>query len=78
MIMARPKGKTNMVKRNSAFNDIKLALKYLSYSDLEETIALAHRIKKQKLGEEELRLIKEKEEIEQKLQELKEVDRKMN
>jgi hypothetical protein len=76
--MPRPKGRLNSVKRDSAFNDVKLALKYLSFRELEETIALAQRFKKEHLGAEELRLIKQKEEIEQRLIELKNLDRKIN
>ncbi|MDH6306913.1 hypothetical protein M2459_003460 [Parabacteroides sp. PF5-5] len=76
--MARPKGQTNMVKKETAYKEVKNHLKYLSFSELEDVIAYALRYKKEKLGNEELRLIKEKEEIEQKLQELKTLDNKMN
>lgn len=53
-------------------------LKYLSFSELEEVIALALRYKKEKLGKEELRLIKEKESIEIQLQKLKGLDNSEN
>lgn len=76
--MARPKGQTNKVKKETAFKDVKTALKHLSYSELEETIAYALRFKKEKLGVEELRLIKEKEQIEQRLNSLRSLDEKMN
>lgn len=74
----RAKREANKLGKESAFNVVASNLKLLSYEELENTIGLALRYKKEKLGEEELRLIKEKEEIEQRLQELKETDRKLN
>lgn len=74
--MARPKGRPNKVKTGTAFKEIKGNLKYLSFSELENIISLALRYKKEKLGVEELRLVKEKEQIEQKIKELKELDKK--
>ncbi len=76
--MARPKGTKNKVNKSEALKLVKASLKHLSFAELEDVIALAYRYKKEKLGNEELRLIKEKEEIEQKLQELKDLDRKVN
>ncbi len=60
--------------KTNAFNTISKSLKYLSFSELEEVIALSLRYKKELLGKEELRLIKEKEKIEQQLQKLKKID----
>ncbi|MDH6535679.1 hypothetical protein D0T51_11025 [Parabacteroides sp. 52] len=62
----------------SPFNIVKRNLKHLTFDELEEIIAYAMRFRKNKLGEEELRLIKEKEVVEQKLKGLKELDRKEN
>lgn len=70
----RAKREANKLGRESAFNLVASNLKLLSYEELDNSIALALRYRKEKLGEEELRLIKEKEEIELRLQKLKEVD----
>lgn len=74
----RAKRAANKTGKESAFNTVALNLKLLSFEDLENTIGLALRYKKEKMGEEELRLIKEREEIELKLQKLKETDKKYN
>lgn len=60
--------------RENAFKVIASSLKYLSFAELEEVIALAYRAKKEKMGKEELRLIKEKEKIDQQLMKLKDLD----
>jgi hypothetical protein len=60
--------------KEQGFDILSKGLKYLSYSELDEVIALAMRLKKEKLGKEELRLIKEKERIEQELKKLKDID----
>ncbi|MDR1091585.1 MAG: hypothetical protein LBL79_10960 [Prevotella sp.] len=62
--------------KEQAFDVVAKHLKHLSFAELEEVIALSLRYKKEKLGKEELRLIKEKEIIEQQLQKLKELDTK--
>lgn len=49
--------------KENAFKFISSSLKYLSFAELEEVIALSYRAKKDKMGKEELRLIKEKEKI---------------
>jgi len=72
----RAKREANRLGRESAFNLVATNLKLLNYEELDNSIALALRYKKEKMGEEELRLIKEKEEIEQKLQKLKDSDKK--
>ncbi|MDR1402356.1 MAG: hypothetical protein LBJ60_01460 [Tannerellaceae bacterium] len=64
--------------KEQAFDFVPKGLKYLSYSELEEVITLAARLKKEKLGKEELRLIKEKERIEQQLKRLKDIDTSEN
>ncbi|MDF9829735.1 hypothetical protein [Parabacteroides sp. PF5-6] len=74
----RAKREANKLGKESAFNLVATNLKLLSFEDLENTIGLALRYKKEKMGEEELRLIKEKEEIELKLQKLKDTDQKYN
>ncbi|MDR1881044.1 MAG: hypothetical protein LBQ78_08930 [Tannerellaceae bacterium] len=76
--MARQKGQLNKKTKENAVKAIKSNLKHLSFAELESFIALAQRYKKEKLGEEELRLIKEKERIEQELTELKVFDKKVN
>ncbi|OAV75180.1 hypothetical protein Barb7_01222 [Bacteroidales bacterium Barb7] len=58
--------------RDSGFSVVISSLKQLNFEELDKVIALAARLKKEKLGEEELRLIKEKEDIELRLQRLKE------
>jgi hypothetical protein len=60
--------------REQGFDVLSKGLKYLSYPELDEVIALAMRLKKEKLGKEELRLLKEKEKIELELKKLKEID----
>ena len=67
------KAASRLLKAN-AFNSISKSIKYLSFSELDEVIAMANHQKKELLGKEELRLIKEKEKIEQQLQKLKEID----
>ena len=62
--------------RENAFKFMSSNLKYLSFAELDELIALADKAKKDKLGKEELRLIKEKEKIEQQIQKLKRLDAK--
>jgi hypothetical protein len=62
--------------KKQAFDVVAKHLKHLSYAELEEVVALSLRYKKEKLGKEELRLIKEKEVIEVQLQKLKELDAK--
>jgi hypothetical protein len=64
------------LSKEQAFDTIAKHLKHLSFAELEEVVALSLRYKKEKLGKEELRLIKEKEVIEQQLQKLKELDAK--
>ncbi|MDR1981470.1 MAG: hypothetical protein LBQ39_07625 [Tannerellaceae bacterium] len=76
--MARQKGQLNKKTKENALKVIKSNLKNLSYAELDSFIALAQRYKKEKLGEEELRLIKEKEQIEKKLIDLKSFDEKVN
>lgn len=74
----RAKREANKLGRESAFNLVATNLKLLNFEELENSVALALRYKKEKMGEEELRLIKEKEEIEMRLQKLKETDKKLN
>jgi len=74
----RAKREANKLGKESAFNLVATNLKLLNFEDLENTIGLALRYKKEKMGEEELRLIKEREEIEMKLQKLKDTDKKYN
>jgi hypothetical protein len=62
------------LSKAQAFETVAKNLKHLSYPELEEVVALTLRYKKKQLGDEELRLIKAKEQIEQKLQQLKELD----
>lgn len=61
--------------RENAFNFVSSNLKYLSFAELEEVIALSYRFKKEKMGKEELRLIKEKEKIELQIKKLKDLDK---
>ena len=72
--MARPKGTPNTVYKAEAFKVAKTSLKYLTYDELEVIVEMANQFKKEKLDGEALRLIKEKEEIEQKLKNLKSND----
>jgi hypothetical protein len=62
------------LSKEQALDIVAKHLKHLSFAELEEVVALSLRYKKEKLGKEELRLIKEKEIIEQQLQKLKELD----
>jgi hypothetical protein len=64
------------LSKEQAFDTVAKHLKHLSFAELEEVIALSLRYKREKIGKEELRLIKEKEVIEQQLQKLKELDAK--
>jgi hypothetical protein len=64
------------MSKAQAFDIVAKHLKHLSFRELEDVVALALRYKKEQLGKEELRLIKEKEVIDQKLQKLKELDAK--
>ncbi|MDR1203590.1 MAG: hypothetical protein LBL58_18435 [Tannerellaceae bacterium] len=64
--------------KEQAFDILSKGLKYLTYSELDEVIALAMRYKKDKLGKEEIRLIKEKEKIEQQLKKLKDIETSEN
>jgi aminoglycoside N3'-acetyltransferase len=59
-----------------AFDIVSKHLKHLSFRELDDVVALTVRYKKEQLGKEELRLIKEKEVIDQKLRKLKELDAK--
>ncbi|MDH6358595.1 hypothetical protein [Parabacteroides sp. PF5-9] len=70
----RAKKEARKLGKETAFSMINTNLKYLSFSELEHIIALASRMKKEKLGDEELKLIKEMEEIELRLKKLKELD----
>ncbi|MDL2221210.1 hypothetical protein LJC35_01495 [Parabacteroides sp. OttesenSCG-928-N08] len=74
----RAKRLANKMGKDSAFHAVAMNLKHLSYVELTNAIALAVRYRKEKLGEEELRLIKEKEELELQLNKLKEQDIEMN
>lgn len=71
----RAKRAANKLGKQSAFNLVASNLKLLEFEELENAIALALRYKKDKMGEVELQLIKEKEEIEQKLKRLKEMEK---
>ncbi|MDL2265190.1 hypothetical protein LJC57_00460 [Parabacteroides sp. OttesenSCG-928-G07] len=57
---------------------IKVNLKHLGYDELNDVIEWALKHRKERLGEEELRLIKQKETLEQKLKHLNELDQKEN
>lgn len=74
----RAKRLANKLGKDSAFLLVATNLKSLSYVELNNAIALAHRYRKEKLGEEELRLIKEKEELEFQLKKLKDADTEVN
>ena len=73
--MARTKQTTT---KKSPFSIVKINLKHLTYEELNDVIAWAMRYRKEKLGEEELRLLKEKESLDLRLKELKELDKKEN
>lgn len=60
--------------KEQAFETVERHLKHLNFGELDEVISQAHRYKKEQLGKEELRLIKEKEVIEMQLQRLKDLD----
>lgn len=53
-------------------------MKHLTFDELEQVIAWAERYRKEKLGAEELQLIREKEKLEQKIKELKDMDKIIN
>ncbi|MDL2266060.1 hypothetical protein LJC57_09970 [Parabacteroides sp. OttesenSCG-928-G07] len=74
----RAKRLANKLGKESAFNQVTSNLRHLSFSELNNIIALALRYRKERIGEEELRLIKEKEELELQLKKLKEADTKVN
>ena len=74
----RAKRLANKMGKDSAYHSVVTNLKHLSYSELTNAIALALRYRKEKIGEEELRLIKEKEELELKLKNLKKEDTEVN
>jgi DUF1680 family protein len=62
--------------KSQAFEVVNKGLKHLSFQELETVIIYANRHMKEQIGKEELRLIKEKESIEQKLQDLKKLEAK--
>jgi aminoglycoside N3'-acetyltransferase len=64
------------MSKDQAFDTVSKHLKHLTFAELEEVVSLSLRFKKEKIGQEELRLIKQKEVIEQQLQKLKELDAK--
>ncbi len=68
----------NRTGKESAFRLVVTNLKHLSYFELNNAIALAHRFRKEKMGTEELRLIKEKEELDLQLKKLKDADTEVN
>lgn len=74
----RAKRAAKKQSKSEAFSMVTSSIKHLSYNELEQVIDIACRVKKDKLGEEELKLIKQKEEIEQKLQELQSIDKEVN
>lgn len=74
----RAKRLANKQGKQNAFNLVATNLKHLSFSELTSVIGLAQHERKNKLGDEELKLIKEKEEIEQRLQKLKKLDKNVN
>jgi len=65
-------------KKSESYRLVKNNLKHLTFTELEQIIVFVMRYRKKRLGEEELRLIKEKEELELKLKELKNLDKKEN
>lgn len=65
-------------KTKSSLSIVKSHLRGLSYSELEDVIAWAERFRNEKVGVEELRLLKEKEKVEQKLKNLKDMDYTQN
>ncbi len=70
----RARRQANKMGKETAFVKVTDNLKLLSYKELNDAIALALRYRKDKIGEEELRLIKEKEELELRLKELKGIE----
>ncbi|MDF9828796.1 hypothetical protein [Parabacteroides sp. PF5-6] len=64
--------------KKSSLSVVKSNLKRLTFDELEQVIALAMRYRKDRLGNEELRLLREKEELELKLKDLKTVDKELN
>ena len=64
-------------KKNSTQSVIN-GMKGLTFSELDTVIAQALRFRKEKMGNEELRLIKEREEIEMQIKKLKEMDETLN
>jgi len=70
--------RVKQTSKKAPFRIVKLNLKHLTYDELNQIIALAMRYRKEKLGEEELRLIKEKEALDQRIKRLKEFDKKEN
>ena len=69
---------TKKSKKEEAYGLVKKSLKHLTFDELEDVIAWAERYRKEKLGAEELLLIKKKEELELQLKNLKEQDKKIN
>lgn len=67
----RARRTANKLGKENAFVKVTDNLKLLSFRELNDAIALAMRFRKERLGEEELRLIKEKEELELRIKELK-------
>lgn len=72
------KKRTRKVEQKSPYRIVKLNLKRLSYTELEQILELAMRYRKEKMGNEELRLMREKEELEMKIKDLKALDKKLN
>ncbi len=64
--------------KRSALTLVKANLRHLNYNELNDVIGWALRYRKEQLSHEELRLIKEKEEVEIRLKELKEIDKQEN
>ncbi len=60
--------------KRSALTLVKANLRHLNYNELNDVISWALRYRKDKMSNEELRLIKEKEEVEIRLKELKKID----
>jgi len=76
--MERTSKKTKREGKKAPFSIVRSNLKRLTFDELEQVIALAMRYRKDRLGNEELRLLKEKEELELRLKGLKDVDKKLN
>jgi len=76
--MEQAKKKVKKTSRKSPIEIVKTNLKRLSYSELEKILELAKRYRNEKIGNEELRLIKEKEELELKLKNLHDKEKKLN